>query len=35
MKVRFTEAARDDIARIHEFIARENPQVAAQGRFRH
>lgn len=30
MKVRFTEAARDDIANIHGFIARENPKGAAQ-----
>lgn len=30
MKVRFTTAARDDIARIHHYIARENPSAAAK-----
>lgn len=30
MKVRFTEAARDDIANIHAFIAREKPKAATQ-----
>ena len=30
MKVRFTTAARDDIAGIHEYIARDNPVAAAK-----